>query len=186
MPAPANADKPSLIQNADALCPSGDCRLTLEIFILNNMIMRLGDKLVGHLGLTSSRWLLISALSRFEDPPTISELSKDALLSLQNVSRMVAAMEADGFVERITRPGHGRATFVKLTALGDHVVEQTMRIGGAFSEQFHMGLSEQELDAMQGSIQKLFANLSRMEQGPGAILDRAKEIVIHSAPETNA
>jgi len=75
--------------STESICPSGDCRLTLEIFVLNNMIMRLGDKLVGHLGLTSSRWLLISALRRFEEPPTISELSADALLSLQNVSRKI-------------------------------------------------------------------------------------------------
>jgi len=150
------------------------------------MIMRLGDKLVGHLGLTSSRWLLISALSRFDEPPTISELSKDALLSLQNVSRMVAAMEADGLVERITRPGHGRATFVKLTATGEHAVEQTMRIGSAFSEQFHNGLSEQDIDTMQAGIQQLFANLSRMEQDPGSILARADEITDLPAPETSA
>lgn len=179
---PNRTDPPEI----DASCPSGDCRLTLEIFVLNNMIMRLGDKLVGHLGLTSSRWLLLGALSHYDEPPTISVLSTDALLSLQNVSRMVAAMEADGLVRRITRPGHGRATFVEFTDEGARVVAETKRIGAAFAEQFHEGLSDKEMDAIETGIQKLFANLARMEQDPQPIIERAKDIEITPATETPA
>ena len=167
----------------ESCCPSGDCRLTLEIFTLNNMIMRMGDKLVGHLGLTSSRWLLLGALSRYEEPPTISLLSTDALLSLQNVSRMVAAMEEDGLVRRSTKIGQGRATFVEFTDAGREAVAKTKRIGAAFAEKFHEGLSEEELDTMQSGMQRLFSNLAAMQDDPGAILERTGTIAGEQSTE---
>lgn len=164
-------------------CPTGDCRLTLEIFILNNMIMRLGDKLVGHLGLTSSRWLLLGALSRYEEPPTMSALSSDALLSLQNVSRMVAALEEDGLVQRVTRPGQGRATYVEFTEKGREAHRETKRIGAAFAEKFHANLSGAQLDALQAGMQQLFANLTEIDDNPQAILQRAESIDLDPSTE---
>ncbi|MDX2114700.1 MAG: MarR family transcriptional regulator [Planctomycetota bacterium] len=138
--------------------------LCKRLFIINNMMLRLGDRLVAHLGLTTSRWLLLSSIAKRPEAPTLSELSEDGLLSLQNVSRMVAAMEADGLLERFSRPGQGRATFVRLTESGLAIHEQTKLAGLVFTQSFLSGLSESDTARMEGDLDRLIDNLESLER----------------------
>lgn len=149
-------------------CTSGPRRwkeapLTQRLFIIHNMMMRIGDRLVAHLGLTSSRWLLLGAVANRPEPPMLSELSGDALLSLQNVSRMVASMEDDGFVERFTKPGLGRATFVRLTDHGRAIHEQTKDQARRFADAFLANLSGPAVERMEEGLEQLIQNLERFE-----------------------
>lgn len=138
--------------------------LAQRLFIIHNMMMRIGDRLVAHLGLTSSRWLLLGAVANRPEPPMLSELSNDALLSLQNVSRMVACMEEDGLVERFTRPGMGRATFVRLTGRGRAIHDQAREAAKRFSQTFLAGLAPAEVDRLEGDLDRLIGNLERLER----------------------
>jgi DNA-binding MarR family transcriptional regulator len=94
----------------------------------------------------------------------LSDLSEDALLSLQNVSRMVACMEEDGLVERFTRPGQGRATFVRLTERGRVVHEQTKEQARRFACAFLAGLGEADVEWMESGLERLIGNLERLER----------------------
>jgi DNA-binding MarR family transcriptional regulator len=152
--------------------PSGDivirrwdmAPLVQEIFTLNNLMIRMGDRLVGDLGLTGTRWMLIGALNNYEDPPTLTELSGDALLSVQNVSRMVASMEDDGLVERFTLPGKGRSVFVRLTEKAKAVDEESSKAGGCFVSRLLEGFSDEERGQLQGMLDRLIVNLARFER----------------------
>lgn len=140
-----------------------DAPLAQELFIIHNLMMRLGDRLVGEFGLTGSRWLLMGALDRYGEPPTLSELSQDALLSLQNVSRMVSAMEADGLVERFSKPGGGRRIYVRLTPRGEEVKARTHDRGVLFTSGMLAGLSPDDLARAQDIVDRLMANLEKFE-----------------------
>jgi DNA-binding MarR family transcriptional regulator len=140
-----------------------DCPLAQRMFIIHNMMMRLGDRLVAPLGLTSSRWLLLGAVANRPEPPMLSDLSGDALLSLQNVSRMVACMEEDGLLERFTKPGQGRATFVRLTDRGREVHAQAREQGKRFAETFLVGFDPREIERIESDLDRLIGNLESLE-----------------------
>ncbi len=137
--------------------------LAQRLFIVHNLMMRVGDRLVGDLGLTSSRWLLLGAIEQFEDPPTLSELSGNALLSLQNVSRMVASMESDGLVERFTLPGRGRATFVRMTQRGAEIHAAAEEAAKRFSESFLSGMDGTDISETENRLERMINNLEAFE-----------------------
>ena len=49
--------------------------LARELFVINNLMTRCGDRLVADLGLTAARWKMLGAIDHFEEPPTLSDLS---------------------------------------------------------------------------------------------------------------
>jgi DNA-binding MarR family transcriptional regulator len=138
--------------------------LVQEIFTLNNLMIRMGDRLVADLGLTGTRWMMIGALNNYDEPPTLTELSSDALLSVQNVSRMVASMEQEGLVERFPMPGKGRSVFVCLTEKAKEIDEKSCKAGECFVSRFLDGFSEEERETLQGMVDRLIVNLARFER----------------------
>lgn len=150
-----------------ASCPEcvHDLPLFVRFFIIHNTTMRVGDRLTAPIGLTSSRWLMLCAIHRRADsPPRISDLSADAMLSAQNVSRMVASMEEEGLVERFTIPGAGRATYVKLTERGERVIEHCDRLGERLEGWFLARLKPEEVSLLKGKLDLLIENLSAFER----------------------
>lgn len=126
--------------------------------------MRISDRLVAPLGLTSSRWLLLGVLEKFREPPTLSELSQDGLLTLQNVSRMVAAMESEGLVERFTLPGRGRSVFVRMTQTGVETLARAEEAAKAFARGFLRGVGGAEVEEAEGLLERLIGNLEGFEK----------------------
>jgi len=140
-----------------------ECPLVRQIFIISNVMMRLGDKLSAPIGLTSSRWLLLCAIGRIGEEASVKALSADAMLSAQNVSRMLASMEEEGLVERFTRPGHGRMVFVRLTSDGAETLEKTHELAKRFEERFLKGVSGESAEALSAELQRLLDNLESFE-----------------------
>lgn len=148
-------------------CPVGDtgeCELFRSVFTLNTMLMRVADKLTGQIGLTGSRWLLLSAVVWTEEAPTITELSKRCQLSVQNVSRMIGSLEGEGLVERLQMSGEGRAQRVLLTDRGREVLESTIELGQRLRDGFLAGLSHEDVSDLGERMERLVSNLKRMEQ----------------------
>jgi DNA-binding MarR family transcriptional regulator len=147
--------------------------LAKRVFILHNLMMRIGDRLVADLGLTSSRWLLLGAVADRPEPPTLSELSGDAVLSLQNVSRMVAAMEQDGLLVRSATPGGGRGLRVRLTDRGRALHEQTKRRAERFAAAFLLGIPREGAARLEADFERLIGNLEKLETELLAVPSRA-------------
>jgi len=146
----------------------GPPRLILAFFMIHNMAMRIGDRMTAPMGLTSSRWMLLGALDQFKEAPTITELSRSALMSVQNASRMAGVMEQEGLVERVSEPGSGRALSVRLTQRGREVVETLRSLGGEFHERLYAGMSDEQIEALAQSLETMIGNLERMESRLGA------------------
>jgi len=154
-------------ESLPARCPVGDapeCELFRSVFTVNTLLMRVTDKLTGSLGLTGSRWLLLSAVVWGDEAPTITELSQRCLLSVQNVSRMIASMESEGLVERSPVPGGGRAHRVVLTERGREVLKGTVSLAEHLREGFLAGLSDDEVGMLSDRMERLVTNLRRMEE----------------------
>ncbi len=138
--------------------------LAQRVFILHNQIMRISDRLAAPLGLTSSRWLLLGALEKYDAPPTLSELSQNGLLTLQNVSRMVAALEREGFVERFTQLGRGRSVFVRILPKGLEMLEAAEAAARRFAVGFLQGMACERVDEGERLLETLIGNLESFER----------------------
>ncbi len=140
-----------------------DAPLARELFVLNNLMMRVGDRLVADLGLTASRWQLLGALETYPDPPSLTELTSDGLLTLQNVSRMVAAMEQAGLVKRFQKPKGGRAVYVRVTARGEAVRKEACSRAGRFADALVAGLRESDIASMQDRLDGMIRGMEHLE-----------------------
>lgn len=145
-----------------------DAPLCREIFVLNNLMMRTSERYVADLGLTSSRWLLLGAIDDHEqtgEAPSLSDLSQHALLlSVQNVSRMVASFEEEGLVERFNVPGQGRSVFVRLTDEGRTTLRTACARGEGFIARLLEGLSKKNIESIRVALNHLMGNLERLSQ----------------------
>lgn len=149
--------------------------LAQEVFLLNNLMQRVADRMIAHRGLTASRWLLMAALEHFETPPTLTQLSNHGLMTLQNVSRLVGEMERAGFVERFTVQGKGRRVFVRPTEKGEAVRDAALSEAEVFASWFLAEVSERERDAAERLLGVLIRNVLRLE---AAMNERGVESVL--------
>lgn len=145
-------------------CPNGECGLVRPLAVLHHTMMRLADRLAAPIGLTGARWLLLSAVARAGEPCTAGQLSDEALMSVQNVSRMLAALESEGFVRRFQRPGHGRAVFAELTPKGSRAIQRTQSMADRFRRHFHAGLVPADVGRIESYLQRLLRNLCEFER----------------------
>lgn len=144
-------------------CEGRECGLVRHFFTLHHMLMRTGDRAAASIGLTAARWLLLCAASRTGEPRTVGRLSEDAMMSVQNTSRMIASMEDEGLVRRATRRGAGRAVFVELTAKGRKALERTEALAERFDRVFLAGFAPCEIDRLRADLERLIANLHAYE-----------------------
>jgi len=151
--------------------------LAQEIFLLNNLMQRVADRMIAHRGLTASRWLLMAALEHFDHPPTLTELSSDGLMTLQNVSRLVAEMERAGFVERFTVRGRGRCVFVRPTEKGQAARDAATAEAEVFARWFLDGIESGERERAEALMDRLIQNVKRLE---GALNGRGVETVLNA------
>ena len=159
--------RPRVGAKGEAVCPVGssvETELFRSVFTLHTLLMRVTDKLAMPHGLTGSRWLLLSALVWEEEAPTITELSHRCLLSVQNVSRMVGALEDAGLVERMQVTGEGRSQRILLTERGSEVLEGTTALAQRLGEGFLAGLEASDVRGLGEGMTRLVENLQRMER----------------------
>lgn len=149
-------------------CAGREACVARSLLTAANLLSRVGDRLSAEVGLTSSRWLMLCSISRFDDPPSVRALSEEVLLSAQNVSRMLAQMEADGLVERFNRTGSGRAMFVRLTEHGARTLERTRALADEIESWFLRGLSQEEVTRIDRDLWRLSDNLRAMECAVGS------------------
>lgn len=70
------------------------------IFALSNKLQVIGDKFDANI--TIKQWLFLVGVSKFSEPPTVSEVANQVGYSRQNAKRMADALQKRGFVT-ITR-----------------------------------------------------------------------------------
>jgi len=98
-------------QEVDALW-----NLSLEIFRINGLLMRNGERLTAPSGQSSARW---QVLGRADDSPrTVAQMARELGLARQSVQRVADALEADGLVEYVDNPADRRARLVAITPVG--------------------------------------------------------------------
>ena len=84
------------------------------IFTLSNRLQVLGDEFDKNI--TTKQWLFILGVSRFEEPPTVSEVANFIGYSRQNAKRIATALHEIGYVIITKDKNDARALRIELTS----------------------------------------------------------------------
>jgi len=95
-------------------------RLFFRFFQAANTLTTKGTQALDEFGVTTQQWSVLGALSRPQAAGgmSIGDLSRYLLVSRQNLAGLLARLERDGIIERLTGEEDRRSRKVKLTAKG--------------------------------------------------------------------
>lgn len=125
--------------------------------------MRVADRLASPIGLTGSRWMMLCVVAEAGRPISLSELSERILLSVQNISRMVQTLEAEGLVTRLTKPGSGRSIFVELTPAGLEARNKVKQLGERLLGRMLDGFDAERVARLEKDFEDLISNVLVLE-----------------------
>ncbi|MEM9372288.1 MAG: MarR family transcriptional regulator [Planctomycetota bacterium] len=138
------------------------CGLMRAVYIMCHVMMRHLDAVAQPEGLTGSRWILLVVVRDVGEPMTITNLSEHLCISPQNVSRMVASLEAEGLVARDTT-GPGRTVKVTLTALGHERLDRCDAHADGCAEAMTEGVTDAAIDRARKTLEHMIRNTVAME-----------------------
>ncbi|SDS75721.1 MarR family winged helix-turn-helix transcriptional regulator [Microterricola viridarii] len=125
---------------------------------LTVLLGRDNDESLARHGLSSSRapvlWVISAA-----GPRTQRELAESLRVSARNVTGLVDALVADGFVSREPHPHDRRATLVTLTHTGKAVVAAIAREQEQFTERLFAGWARDELETFSAGLDRVVQSL---------------------------
>lgn len=106
-----------------------------------------------------------------EDSIPMRELAQKTGLEKSTLSRMVERMEEAGLVERLHSDGDRRMVIVRLSSSSRDMKGSYEAVSAEMATLYYRGFNEAEMDAFEGYLERIYANLSRAMDG-GDIVGR--------------
>ena len=97
------------------------------------------------------------------DGLTQRELADECMLDAATLSRALDRLEEMGLIRRVENPGSRRSYLVRLTDAGWEKAGQVQRGFDRVDELLCQGFSQEDLDRLQGDLERLRANLNQCE-----------------------
>lgn len=139
-------------------------RLFFRLFQVANTLHTKGTQAIEQYGVTTQQWSVLGALSRpqAEQGMSIGDLSKFLLVSRQNLSGILARLERDGYIERVTDTEDRRSRKVRLSQQGDQLWTQLQEPIHEFYDKALKDLSFDDRLAFIHYFKKLQTNMSQI------------------------
>lgn len=139
-----------------------------SIFTMANRLQILGDKLDPNL--TVKQWLLIASITQYDSyAPTISEAAGIIGNSRQNVKKMAAILEREGFLQLNKDADDARIVRISLTDKCKDYFNNRSDVEAEFIEQLFKGFDTDLVKELYRSIGKLGENIAEMENKYGRV-----------------
>ena len=133
--------------------------------VVANQMDTLLERELKEYNLTTKQWLLTIVVQNiFDHDPTLKEVAKSMGSSHQNVKQVALKLEQKGFVVMEKDPHDARITRIKLTDAVDSFGTESQQKSERFTEKLFDGISDEELAMTRSVIEKLLANLEKMNQ----------------------
>ncbi|MBJ7330878.1 MAG: MarR family transcriptional regulator [Solirubrobacteraceae bacterium] len=126
--------------------------LVRQLYGLRRVLREIGGHALAELG--GQGFMSLAALSR-RGPLRVSEVAAELGVDLSVASRQIAALTAEGYVERRTDPEDGRAQIVDLTPAGRKVLRDSHRRMVASFEEVLRDWSDTDIDALSAGLGRL-------------------------------
>ena len=130
-------------------------RLVGEVFRLNGQLLVTADQLSKDLQISTARWQVIATIRN--EWATVAEISRRLGLKRQSVQETVNRLKDQGLVEFESNPSHARASLIRLTPMGQNVMETLRERQIKLTEQFtrELGLSVKEIEALTSQLRRM-------------------------------
>ncbi|MEH6570960.1 MAG: MarR family transcriptional regulator [Halioglobus sp.] len=130
------------------------------------------------LELSESRWRVLGALSIF---PAIGQtaLAKHLAMGRAPLGEQVDKLQGEGLVERRPDPHDGRAKCLYITAKAEPLIGEIRDRSLALKADYLKGLGPDQLSELQQTLQRLYANLARLEPATTAKLAASELSFMH-------
>ncbi len=118
------------------------------LFTLANKLQVLGDQFDP--GITIKQWLFLVCVSKFDSPPTVSEVASTIGYSRQNAKRIASTLQSSGYVVIRRDESDARALRIELTGKCtayfhqryEREIEFLTRVFAGFDVELTLGLFE--------------------------------------------
>lgn len=133
-------------------------------FVLANKLQQVADRQVQ--GLSTKQWFVLRNLSDLpvDPPPTITTLARETDTSRQNVTKMLEALQRQGYVTLQGSTHDRRSQTVTLTSAGEAILRQVAQEATPFFVQLFDGISSEACAAAAQVVVKLISNLEKMQE----------------------
>jgi DNA-binding MarR family transcriptional regulator len=132
------------------------------IFTLSNRLQTLGDEFDENF--TTKQWLFILAVSRFKEPPTITEVANFIGYSRQNAKRIAADLQKAGHIKLQKDENDARALRIIINPECIEYFKKRDKREIEFLEQVFTGFDAELTNSMYKGFVKLDKNIKDMAQ----------------------
>lgn len=130
-----------------------------SIFILQNRMQTAGEKIQTQISM--KQWLLLAMAGYCPEPATLTKLGQLMGCSRQNVKKLAAALEQEGYIRLVS--GKGRSVCVELTEqAAEYSREMEERHAGTLQRLF-ADFTEAEIEELFRLYVKLYRGVARVE-----------------------
>ncbi len=144
-------------------------RLWLRLLSLHNLVDgELRRRLQEQFGCTLPQFDVLSELERAGEAQTMSQVSRQLMVSNGNLTGVVDRLLREGYVHREESPGDRRVQLISLTEAGRARFQSMAAAHAAWLEELFGGLAGNDLDAavddihlLRDSVRERHASLSR-------------------------
>jgi DNA-binding MarR family transcriptional regulator len=133
-----------------------------EIFTLSNKLQTLGDEFDKNF--TTKQWLFILAVSRFKEPPTITEVANFIGYSRQNAKRIAADLQKAGCIILQRDKNDARALRIIIESECIEYFKKRDKREIEFLEQFFLGFDAELTSNVYKGFVKMEQNIRAMER----------------------
>lgn len=132
--------------------------ISLRFTVLARLLRNNFDRQVVGLHVTRSQWAMIAVVSRH--PGATQRVIAEALeMSEASAGRLIDRLCADGLLERRDRDDDRRARAVYLTEAAEPLLEKLATIAHDAEKRMFTGFSGDDLDRLQGDLDRLYCNM---------------------------
>jgi MarR family transcriptional regulator, transcriptional regulator for hemolysin len=124
------------------------------------LLSRAFDQQLAEAGGTRPGWLILLALKQ-QRHRTQQDLAGAVGIEGPTLTHHLDAMTKAGLIERLRDPDDRRIVRVELTGAGEKLFLQLAKAAMSFDQRLREGVSDKELDAVRGVLERLRANVAR-------------------------
>jgi MarR family transcriptional regulator, transcriptional regulator for hemolysin len=124
------------------------------------LLSRAFDQQLVEAGGTRPGWLILLALKQ-QRHRTQQDLAGAVGIEGPTLTHHLDAMQKAGLIERTRDPDDRRIVRVELTDAGEKLFRQLAKAAMGFDQRLREGVSDEELDAVRGVLERLRANVAR-------------------------
>src|SRR6218665_1137405 len=131
--------------------------ICLRLTVLNRLFRSNFDRQVAEMHVTRSQWSMIAVVNH--NPGATQRIIAEALeMSEASAGRLIDRLCADGLLERRDRDDDRRARAVYLTPAAEPLLQKLGMIANEAERRTFQGFSEEELETLQGFIDRIYNN----------------------------